>query len=50
MQNESEIKKGDTNKKTDFWNFLTDFRFYIAVIVLIIWILSEFGLVFNHQK
>ena len=50
MQNESEIKKGDIDKKTDFWNFLTDFRFYIAVIVLIIWILSEFGLIFNHQK
>ena len=48
MQNESEIQKRDTKKKFDFWNFLTDFRFYIALIILLIWVLTEFGLIFNH--
>lgn len=50
MKSESEIKKVDTKKKIDFWDFLTDFRFYVVLIVLIIWILTEFGLIFNHQK
>jgi len=48
MNDESELKKEGEKKKFDFWDFLTDFRFYIAIIVLILWILTELGLIFNH--
>ncbi len=46
--NHKNQKEKKDNKKIDFWNFLTDFRFYIGLIVIIIWILKVSGLIFNH--
>lgn len=41
-------KERGKNKGFDFWNFLTDFRFYVALIVIIILILKECGFIFQH--
>ena len=41
-------QKRPDNPKYNFWDLLTDLKFYLALIVVIIVILKWSGLIFNH--
>ncbi len=50
MNNNTKPEKREKkkNKGFDFWDFLTDIRFYAALIVIILLILKECGFIFQY--